>query len=82
MLEMGEFSKFIREIVETYNEERQDQYLWDLFVHSPFYKGTFEEFKKEKLKPQVKEPTISELKATVENSREIVEIFKSSRGGE
>lgn len=82
MLEMGEFAKFIREIVETYNEERQDQYLWDLFVHSPFYKGTFEEFKQEKLQPQIKEPTISELKATVENSREIVEIFKSSRGGE
>lgn len=82
MLEMGEFAKFIRELVETYNEERQDQYLWELFIHSPFYKGTFEEFKKERLKPQIEKPTISELKATVENSKQIIEIFKSQRGGE
>lgn len=82
MLEMGEFAKFIREFIDLYNEEQQDKYLWDLFVHSPLYEGDFEKFKRERIKPKVKEPTVSELKATIEKSKEILDIFKSSQGGE
>lgn len=79
---MGEFCNFIVGFIENYYQEQVDKQIWDLFVHS-YTDKTFEEFKKEKLKPKPKPPTEAELQATLNHSRDILKRFNTSnKGGE
>lgn len=77
---MGEFCTFIVEFVNNYYEEQLDKQLWDLFIHS-YTDKTFEEFKREKLKPKVEMPTEAELQATLNHTKEILKNFNTSKKG-
>ena len=74
---MGEFSNFITEFIELYNEEERDKHLWELFIHS-YTDETFEDFKRRKLNPEAGMPTTEELKATISKSMDILNSFNPS----
>lgn len=79
MLEMGEFSNFIREMLELHYVEEQDRYLWDLFIHS-YTDKTFEDFKAERIgKKEEKAMTDEEFEATVQHSMKILDGFGTSK---
>lgn len=75
---VGRFSEFVREVIYLDNERK----LWELYlsvVSNPYAEvGSFEDFKNERLKKV--ENTKIDLKATINNSFNILNNFKIEGG--
>ena len=76
MILTDRFSAFVSELLRIRNEEKDEQTLWEFFLHKVFDKS-YAEFLRETKQPSPAE-TVSrdELEATVRHSFDILDGFK------
>ena len=82
MAATGHLTWYVRNLINTYYEDETERTLWDLYVHNPFEKRSFDEFKRDIMRDAQKKARNKKLqnnpRATaraVENSRRIIESF-------
>lgn len=78
-----QFCNFINKFVKTTNEEKEEEKLWEFWLHKVSGKS-FNDFKEElKTDMQNAGMTKEEMKSIVENSLDILKTFKpTQQGGE
>lgn len=85
MIHLERFSEFVSEFMDIYIEERDNKEWWELYLHHPYLRKSFSDFKKEmtKANPEIQRKNYepfdeSKLEATIKNSREILNSFNPS----
>lgn len=83
MIRTGRFCEFITNLVKTSNEEKEEQFRWEFWLHKVFA-GTYNEFKEEiknnEQNLSMPKETIAE---TVQDSLDILKTFNPKpQGGE
>lgn len=74
MLDTGQFSDFIDEVVTIRNEEVNEQTMWEYYLHRVF-DMPFDEFLK-KVKSEDTEPVdMNEIETTVKASQDVLKLF-------
>ena len=82
MINSGRFCEFVIEFIKTTNQEIEEQYDWDFFVHK-VYDKSYQEFKEEiRINKENQEISDDDIEATVEHSMNILNNFNPDEGGE
>ena len=82
MIQTGRFYEFVIDFIKTTNQEIEDQYSWEFFLHKIFDKS-YQEFKEE-IKNNKENQELSEqaIETTVQHSMNILNNFNPEEGGE
>lgn len=77
MLDIGQLTAFLQDLIQTVNEERNEKATWELYLHSgiSMHGITFEQFRG-KAEEQPKTADMNEVETTVKNSMKILENFQ------
>lgn len=73
MIQTGRFSEFVIEFIEIDNEKRQEEQMWQLYLHKVFNKS-YNEFK-ESLDGTNEKMSESQLETTVQESKNLLDNF-------
>lgn len=81
MIQTCVFSEFVREFIKTVNQEIEDKFDWEFFLHK-VWEGTFQEFKDD-IKTNKEHQNMSKrtIEATVKNSMDILKNFNPNIDG-
>ena len=74
MLTVGQFSEFIHEIIRIRNNEEDEKYMWEYYLHREFEKS-FSEFMHEMKMLEQPEASEGNLEATIQESFDMMENF-------
>lgn len=82
MLMSGRLGKFVNEIIGNINEEKQEKFLWEYWLHKDFERSwkAFRESLNDSSTNAA--PTQNELKKTAIASANILKNFRPASGGE
>ena len=82
MLQAGRFSEFVVEIWNTAQKEKDEQTLWEYYLHK-VWEGSFDDFK-EGLRQDIANQNMSEqsIETTVKKSLEILGSFTPKERGD
>ena len=82
MIQTGRFSEFVSSFVEKVNGEREEQTMWDFWLHK-VWEGSFADFRNarenDKKNQQMSEKT---METTINDSMNILKNFNPTKGGE
>lgn len=82
MIQTGRFTEFVGSFVEKVNSEREEQTMWDFWLHR-VWEGSFADFmnarENDKKNQQMSEKT---METTIKNSMNILKNFNPTKGGE
>ena len=82
MIQTGRFTDFVTDFIKTINQEKEEQYDWEYFLHK-VWEGTYEEFKKEiQVNKQNQNMSARTIETTVQDSMNILKNFTPDKGGE
>ena len=82
MIQTGRFYEFVSEFVKTTNQEMEEKYDWEFFLHKVFDKS-YQEFKEEiKINKENQELSEQDIETTVKHSMDILNRFNPEEGGE
>ncbi len=74
-IQTGRFTDFVHSFIKTIQEEKEEKYNWEFYIHSGYegsYSDFLEEIKNDKKNKEMSEKTIEE---TVKNSMNILQNF-------
>jgi hypothetical protein len=75
MLEVTGLIDFVEDFINSYNEEENEEILWEFYLHREFEKS-YEEFKKSLVEASKSEKaTKKEIETAVKDSKSILENF-------
>ena len=82
MIQTCRFSEFVSEFIKTTNQEKEDAFEWEFFLHK-VWEGTFKDFK-DGIKINKENQNMSDrmLKTTIQHSVNILNNFNPNEGGE
>lgn len=79
MILAGRFCDFISDFIETVNQEMEEKYDWEFFVHKVFDK-TYQEFKEEiRINKDNQNLSEQDIETTVNHSIEILNNFNPEK---
>ena len=82
MIQTGRFTEFVRSFLEKTNSEREEQTMWEFYLHK-VWEGSFTEFKdgveNDRKNQQMSEKT---METTIKDSMNILKNFNPTKGGE
>ena len=82
MIQTGRFTEFVRSFLEKINSEREEQTMWEFYLHK-VWEGSFTEFKdgveNDRKNQQMSEKT---METTIKDSMNILKNFNPTKGGE
>lgn len=82
MIQTGRFYEFVIDFIKTTNQELEDKYDWEFFLHK-VYDMSYQEFKDEiKTNQQNQEMSERTIEATIQHSMDIMNNFNPEKGGE
>lgn len=82
MIQTGRFYEFVIDFIKTTNQEMEEKYDWDFFLHKVFDKS-YQEFKEEiKTNKENQEMSEQDIETTVQYSMNILNNFNPEKGGE
>lgn len=78
MIQTGQFSDFVDNLVQTVNEEEEEKTMWEFFLHKTFmYEGSFNDFKKQaEIDRKNQTMTKTEIETVYKQSMDILDNFK------
>lgn len=74
MLAVGQFSEFISEVIRIRNNEEDEKYMWEYYLHRVFDKS-FKEFMNDAKTVPDPEASKGELETTIRDNFEMMENF-------
>ena len=82
MIQTGRFTEFVRSFVGKVNSEREEQTMWEYWLHK-VWEGSFAEFM-EARENDKKNKNMSEatMETTIKDSMNILKNFTPAKGGE
>lgn len=80
MIQTGRFAEWVNKFVDTINSEREEQTLWDYWLHKD-WENSFADFKSE-LETDKANQNMSEqaMETTIQNSLDILKDFNPTGG--
>ena len=82
MIQTGRFYEFVIDFIKITNQEMEEKYDWDFFLHKVFDKS-YQEFKEEiKINKENQEMSEDDIETTVQYSMNILNNFNPEKGGE
>ena len=82
MIQTGRFSEFVESFVKTINDEKEDEFQWEYFLHK-VWEGSFSDFLEEiKINKQNQNLTKGTIETTIQYSMKILNNFTPDEGGE
>ena len=82
MIQTGRFHEFVIDFIKTTNQEMEEKYDWEFFLHKVFDKS-YQEFKEEiKINKENQEMSEQDIETTVQYSINILNNFNPEEGGE
>lgn len=82
MIQTGRFYEFVGEFIKATNQELEEKYNWEFFLHKVFDKS-YQEFKEElETNKQNRELSEKDIEATVKHTMNILNNFNPEEGGE
>lgn len=82
MIQAGRFYEFVIDFIKTTNQEMEEKYDWEYFIHKVFDKS-YQEFKEEiKTNKENQEMSEQDIETTVQYSMNILNNFNPEEGGE
>lgn len=76
MIETGRFSEFVDNFVDTSNQEKQEKYNWEFFLHKVFDKSYTEFEESIKVNAETQNMPIETIETTIQDSMNILNNFK------
>lgn len=82
MIQTGRLDEFVDEFVLTVQQEKEDQFSWEFYLHKVF-EGTFKDFVDE-IETNKKNQNMSDrtIETTIQHSMDILNNFNPNKGGE
>ena len=82
MIQTGRFGEFVTSFVKTINDEKEDEFHWEYFLHK-VWEGSFSDFLEEiKINKQNQNLTKGTIETTIQYSMKILNNFTPDEGGE
>lgn len=82
MIETSRFSEFVDEFIKTNNQEKEEKFDWEYFLHK-VYDMTYKEFKEHiKINSETQNMTVKNIETTINDSLNILGNFNPIEGGE
>lgn len=76
MLDAGRFEKYIDELIGIRNEEKEEDTLWDMYIHHRFLDMSFNQYKAELGINEIqKKPVKADFETTIKESISILNNF-------
>lgn len=76
MIEIGKFSEFVDNIVDISNQEKEDKYNWEFFLHKVFDKSYTDFEESIKVNEETQNMPIEAIETTIQDSMNILNNFK------
>lgn len=81
MIQTGRFYEFVVEFMKVTNEDLEEKYDWEFFVHK-VYDKSYQEFKEEiRINKENQELSDHDIETTIQNSVNILNRFNPEEGG-
>ena len=82
MIQTGRFYEFVIDFIKTTNQEMEEKYDWEFFIHKVFDKS-YQEFKEEiKINKENQKMSEQYIETTIQHSMNILNNFNPEEGGE
>ena len=81
MIQTGRFHEFVVEFIKTTNEDLEEKYDWEFFIHK-VYDKSYQEFKEEiRINKENQEMSEYDIETTLNHSMNILNSFNPEEGG-
>lgn len=82
MIQTGRFSEFVDNFVTTLNKEKEEDHIWNLYLHK-VWEGSYKEFK-DSIEVNIRHQEMSDedIETALKHTQHIMKTFSPEQGGE